>query len=343
MIKMSNPLISVIIPIYNVEKYLRRCLETVISQSYLNLEIILVNDGSTDTSGNICEEYAEEDSRIKIIHKENGGLSSARNAGMKIANGDYIAFLDSDDFIHPKMYEVMLETLINTDSDMVISGICMIDDDDTESLLFPLQCDFSKDYVVIEKDQILHQMVERDVVTVVQWNKLFKRAILVELEYPEGKYHEDVYVIHQQLFRCNRITYLEAELYYYVQRCGSIMHVESKKRLEDSIGGYLERISFMKEKGQQEAYDEAVSTLLLHILWKFKTIALMEGYSNLCKWLGEQFQQIAENFPETIPRNGDYMLLKSNPAKYCRRLRKLSRKEKRRINCYHLYKKFLKR
>lgn len=122
-------MLSVIVPVYNVEKYLARCIDSILKQSYSDLEIILVDDGSTDNSGKICDQYREIDDRIVVIHKQNGGLSDARNVGMKKANGQYLAFVDSDDFIHPRMYEILMNLLLDYKADMVISNFAYYDEE----------------------------------------------------------------------------------------------------------------------------------------------------------------------------------------------------------------------
>ncbi|MEG0087047.1 MAG: glycosyltransferase, partial [Niameybacter sp.] len=119
-VERTQPTLSIIVPVYNVEKYLPKCIESILAQSFTDFEVILIDDGATDKSGEICEEYANKDTRIKIIHKENGGLSSARNAGIELSNGNYIGFVDSDDFIHPQMYEILLREARSSNSDVVI-------------------------------------------------------------------------------------------------------------------------------------------------------------------------------------------------------------------------------
>lgn len=322
-------MISIIIPVYNVEKYIRRCMKSVLLQTYRDLEIILVDDGSTDMSGSICDEYAEGDIRIQVVHKVNGGLSSARNAGMRIATGEYIAFLDSDDFIHPLMYEIMLKTLLNNEADMVISGINTINEEDISTVKMSEKDSLDTRCMCVRKPDILRQIVDRDLVTVVQWNKLFKREVLEGIEYPEGRYHEDVYVIHRELYNCERVVYLNAELYYYVQRSGSIMHVESDKMIKDAIDGYCVRIGFMEEKGLKDDYNRAINMLLLYLHWKFKvTASLSNRFSDKCIWLGNIFQKYANIYREFIVGNDEYQALAHSPQKYYKLIKKYEKREK---------------
>lgn len=327
-----DALISVVIPVYNVEKYIRRCLASIISQTYKDLEIILVDDGSTDRSGEICDEIAQIDGRIQVIHKDNGGLSSARNVGKRAATGEFIAFVDSDDFVHPAMYELMLAVLLESGSDIAISDIFYIDEDDIKGFPVSLGDEIPDTYICIEKDDLMQQMVERDVVTVVQWNKLFKRCVLDGIEYPEGRYHEDVYVIHKQLYNCKKAAYLDARLYYYVQRKGSIMHAESEKMIQDAVDGYLDRISFMEDNGLESERERAVAMLLSYVSWKFEMTALGEGYSEKCAWLGEMFQRSMRCYPEYDLYKKKYRLLAGSPYKYyeamVRKQNKVERKKR---------------
>ncbi|MCM1103031.1 MAG: glycosyltransferase [Clostridium sp.] len=316
---MSDGLISVIIPVYNVEKYIERCLDSVVSQTYTNLEIILVDDGSTDSSGDICDHYKQKDRRIHVIHKRNGGLSSARNVGLRAAAGDYIAFVDSDDFVHPTMYERMLERLVETDSDMVVSEICKIDKGELEDFRFPSNEHLQGGYTCLEgRDVFIRLSDEDDIATVVQWNKLYKNSVMRGIEYPDGRVHEDVYVIHKELYNCSKVTYMDTALYYYVQRKNSIMHMETRRMIQDAIDGYLDRIEFMKEKSLDREYNCAASKLLSYLHWKFVSISISEGYTDTCQWIGESFKHYARDYGEILKDCEGYRRLNRNPQKYCR-------------------------
>ena len=220
---MDEDLISVIIPIYKVEKYLDRCIESVTSQTYKNLEIILVDDGSPDSCPQMCDVWAEKDSRIKVIHKENGGLSDARNAGIKASRGKYIAFIDSDDFVSPIFLETLYNDLISTGSD--ISVVDFLKFSDYEQIT---EDNASSELVTFEGLEKFNQLysAEIGVDIVVAWNKLYKTSIFEDSDilYPVGKINEDEFVIHKILSKCNKICFRNIKLYYYLQRTGSIMH-----------------------------------------------------------------------------------------------------------------------
>jgi len=267
-VEYTDNLISVIVSVYNIEKYIKKCVDSIRTQSYNNLEIILVDDGSDDTSGRICDKYAEIDSRICVIHKKNGGLSSARNAGLDIARGKYISLIDGDDYIHPQMFEKMLAILINEKADMISCGFQLVKEGIKENFSY-LQKNILPEYVCVEGKEILHQLWIRDNETVVQWNKLFRCELFKNCRYPEGRYHEDVYVIHHLLYKCKKVVYLHEKLYYYVQRQKSIMHTESRKVIFDAIEGYEERINFFKEHEFIKEYRKTIRMLFKYFKWKY--------------------------------------------------------------------------
>lgn len=236
-------LISIIIPIYNVEKYLRHCVDSVLNQTYENIEVILVDDGSPDKCGEICDEYAEKDERIRVIHKENGGLSDARNAGLAIATGEYVAFVDSDDYIEKDMYEKLYEAIRKANADMSIcnfkyvgeNGIDYFDNSD-----LPI-----KDNVLSGKDILLNELFEpKWHYWVVAWNKLYKRELFNDIHYPIGRIHEDEFVIHEILFKCRKVSCISKMLYNYVQRENSIVNQSYNIKRLDYIDAMLNRLDF---------------------------------------------------------------------------------------------------
>ena len=219
-------LISVIVPIYNVEKYLKKCIESIIQQTYDNLEIILINDGSTDNSPKICDNYAKKDKRIKVIHKKNGGLSDARNYGLEIATGKYISFVDSDDYIHKQMIEKLYNNLKANYSDISICNICNVYPNGKK-----MNLSIPETSVVEQKQKFYNIYNKYSVVTVVAWNKLYKKEIFKTIRYPLGKVHEDEWIIFDILKNAQKISYLNEPLYYYIQREESISNSFNLKRL----------------------------------------------------------------------------------------------------------------
>lgn len=226
-VKMRNELISVIVPIYNVEKYLHRCVDSILGQTYHNLEIILIDDGSPDNCSIICDEYAQKDYRIRVVHKTNGGLSDARNVGIEAATGEYLMFVDSDDFIAANMIEKLYHALLVNNADISICNFKYVDENGA-SILFNPRFSNSKlpiqDGVISGTDILKEKLFATKCwYWVVAWNKLYKKSIFSEIRYPVGKIHEDEFVIHAILMKCDKVACVSEMLYYYVQRSDSIM------------------------------------------------------------------------------------------------------------------------
>ncbi len=207
-----NDLISIIVPVYKVEKYLNRCVDSIINQTYKNLEIILVDDGSPDNCPKICDEYAKKDDRIKVIHKENGGLSDARNAGIKIANGKYIGFVDSDDWISVDFYSELYKLLTKYDADIAICDF--IRTDDNEKIIINNK---NKIENVYTQEQYLERYFKVGYQTTeyYAWNKLYKKSLMSEEQYPKGLTSEDVLGTYKAILKSERIAKTNEKLYFY--------------------------------------------------------------------------------------------------------------------------------
>lgn len=212
--------VSVIIPVYNVATYLDDCLKSVVSQSYRNLEIIAVDDGSTDSSGSILDEWAKKDSRIRVIHKENGGLSSARNAALDVATGDYIAMIDSDDFWDCDAVETMFSLLTGNNADMVIARGRRVDVEGNELPGNEKGTDTHYEGVISEEE--FWKERARDMFYVVAWSKLYKRELFDDIRFPKGKINEDVAVLWKIVKRCKVIYATERKIYNWRNTPGSI-------------------------------------------------------------------------------------------------------------------------
>lgn len=243
-----GPLISVIVPIYKVEEYLSRCVDSIINQTYKNLEIILVDDGSPDNCSKICDDYAKVDSRIKVIHKKNGGLSDARNAGMKVATGEYISFIDSDDWIDLETYSLTLEKMLETGSQIGAFNIISVTDE-------PFSPNLSDEYEVIDSQKAIENTIDDINVKTVAWNKIYSKSILKGLSFRKGKLNEDEFFTFYALDKANKIVYLYRQCYYYYQRSTSIMGRYNTRRL-DMLDGVKERMDFT-EKYYPEIYIKA--------------------------------------------------------------------------------------
>ncbi len=252
---MKQELISVIVPIYNVEKYLHQCVESIRAQTYTAIEIILVDDGSPDNCGQICDEYAEKDNRVKVIHKQNGGLSSARNAGMDIATGAYLTFVDSDDYIAPNMLEELYKELIKSGADLCISPFQRVDENG--SFLSKMDIDFIGS--ITRKEALYKLAYGWSGCPVVSCGKLGKMEIYKTLRFREGKVHEDEFMFHELLNNCNSITHVETIYYFYVQRQGSIVNSSFSIKRFDGVEAIIERAKFYLNIGWDDA-----ATAILH-------------------------------------------------------------------------------
>lgn len=220
-------MISIIVPIYNVERFLRNCVDSILKQTYRNIELILVDDGSPDDCPTICDYYASQDNRVKVIHQNNKGLSSARNAGLKIAKGEYISFIDGDDFIHDNYFEIMYKEIIETKSDISICLYCreekMLSDELVDNMTTMDSCQFENYYLNNTGGRVVT-------------NKLFKSSVFKAISFPIGKMHEDEFIIHHIGNVVNKVVLIPMYLYYYRQNNESIVSTGN--------GSYLFEINF---------------------------------------------------------------------------------------------------
>ena len=207
---MKNPLISVIIPIYNVEKYLRKCIDSVLAQTYTKLEIILVDDGSLDNCGKICDEYAEKDERVKVIHKKNGGLSSARNYGLEVARGEYISFIDSDDWVAPTFIEILLKTL--QEQQVKISAVGYFFVGPAKIKRESISPNKQKKQIISSQRAVQLGFESLGFFAV---NKLYARELFAGISFPQGQLYEDIATIYKVFLKTDKIALYDEPLYYY--------------------------------------------------------------------------------------------------------------------------------
>lgn len=234
-------LISVIVPVYKVPQYLNQCVNSIVNQTYQNLEIILVDDGSPDHCPAMCDEWAEKDPRISVIHKENGGLSDARNAGLDVASGEYIAFVDSDDWIAPDMYERLYQRLTEDHSDMAACGVEMVWEAGTGSRM--LTRPGSR---VLEREEAMRAIIEESWLKQPVWYKLYKTALVRDIPFPIGKCHEDVFWSYQAVGAANRVSVFDSPCYFYRQRSNSIMGVGYSLKRLDALEARAKRFQYIQ-------------------------------------------------------------------------------------------------
>lgn len=252
----DNVAISIIIPVYNVEVFLEQCLTSIEAQSFTDYEVILVNDGSTDSSAGIAQSYADKHNDWRLIHKENGGLSSARNAGIAEAKGKYICFVDSDDYIEPNYLQKLYEAAVLHEADMVIADYHEVDAAGQD-----LGKDKGRELYqpgVVERVKILTALTHVGdchfaTAVVVAWNKLIKTDIMKKFSYPEGVLHEDEFLIMPLLLACDKVVWIRDDIYAYRQREGSIMQDEKYARRHLRVlDAFEERIRLSKAVNDSE-------------------------------------------------------------------------------------------
>ena len=237
----EKALISIIIPVYKVEKYLEKCIQSVINQTYENLQIILVDDGSPDNCGKICDEYAKKDHRIEVIHKSNGGLSDARNKGLEIAKGEYIGFVDSDDYIEADMYEVLYNLLKQYNADVSICNFYTV----SQGKISIKNADNGiNEYNRIE---ILKEILLDKNIQSYAWNKLYKKELFDEIKYPIGKKYEDIGTTFYLLEKCNKVVVTGKSEYYYINRQDSIVNNVTESTITDYIELIMQRYDYIEK------------------------------------------------------------------------------------------------
>lgn len=218
-------MISVIVPVYNVANFLNDCLTSIINQSYNDIEIILVDDGSTDQSGEMCNKFAAKDERIRVIHQNNGGLSNARNVGLDVAKGKFVVFVDSDDYLHQKMIEKLYNAVVSWKADIACCDYTSIE----------FHNDSYSEIEVFKQRDAISKLFDDYGFQCFAWNKIYKSSLFEHIRYPERKLFEDIATTYQLFKRVNRVVYIKEKLYFYRQRTNSITKTKFNKRNRDLI------------------------------------------------------------------------------------------------------------
>jgi glycosyltransferase involved in cell wall biosynthesis len=257
------PTISVIVPIYNTEKYLKKCVDSILAQTFTNLEIILVDDGSQDNCPGICDDYKRKDQRIRVIHKENGGLADAKNAGLRLAKGEYIGFVDSVDYVKKDMYAVLYVLINQTDSDIAVCGFSEV----PSSGIVPCPMFISDHVMVLEQMDAVKEVLLGETIKSYAWNKLYRSALFEGIEYPAGKYFEDTATTYKLFIKAKRVALTDATKYYYLQRdeniCGNKINIKALSDyfnsnilvLEDIRENYPRYFKYCHKKAFQAGID----------------------------------------------------------------------------------------
>ena len=290
-----------------------RCVKSVVEQTYKELEIILVDDGSPDNCPAMCDEWSTRDSRIKVIHKENGGLSDARNAGVAIATGDYIGFVDGDDYINPDMYKIMMETMIDSGSEMVCCQYQeFIEGEDALGVL-P-----HKGYHELDKVQALDSLIDNAEIRQVVWNKLYQKSVLQDILFLNGKYHEDEFWSYQVIGRINRVAIVDYIGYNYLQRKDSIMGVRYSSKRLDAIEAKVLRQQYFENNFPELAFKGKVNLLFSCLYQGQLTLKCLSGEEEK-----KVFECLRKVYAEHVPNAKEMKELSNahkgwlNLARYC--------------------------
>lgn len=235
-------LISVIVPIYNVEKYMDMCIQSIVEQSYVNLEIILVDDGSTDSCPTMCDAWAERDSRIKVVHKENGGSALARNVGLDIAKGDYIAFVDSDDMMNRDMITILYNTAVEQNADIVECDYSIEENEVLNQTLHTISID------IYDSQRAMLGHIRDKVFRQVIWNKLYRTRSIDKIRFVEGKVIDDEFWTYRVIGNATKLARIEKKLYFYRQQDESVMHQRYSLTRLVSVEAHIERHKFISTK-----------------------------------------------------------------------------------------------
>ena len=238
--------ISVVVPIYKVEKYLCRCVDSILAQTFTDFELILIDDGSPDNCGAICDEYALKDARVRVIHQENRGVSVARNSGLQAANGKYIAFVDSDDYVAKDYLEVLITSMTDTNADIAVCSFTEVAEDTSD---FVSVSDKACLPVEFQANDKMIALCNSDQITNYLWNKLYKKDLFNEIRFPVNvAFWEDAAIMYRLFDLCEKVVFIDKTLYFYVFRSGSATkHVT----INDVLAQYhvcMERLEFLKEK-----------------------------------------------------------------------------------------------
>ena len=311
--------VSIIVPIYKVESYLHQCVDSILEQTFEDFEVILVDDGSPDGCPAICDEYAEKDSRVRVIHKENGGVSSARNAGLNAAQGKYIAFVDPDDFIHRDMFQLLLEKAEESNADIVMCNFDTYYPPEysgwkrASSAFLPTSMGRDTFAVFLAQPNNWHSFV--------LWNKLYKSHVWEGVHFPEGYIHEDEAVMHRVVERCQSVQIIENQLYYYRQNISSsIMGQGTRIQSFDKLTAIADRIVCASDNGWQEMSKAAIAG---YVYWLLELVMIFPYvkadkiyYRRMSDSLKLAFPYILRSRSVSLRQKVYLLLIRINPKLY---------------------------
>ena len=286
-------MISVIVPVYRVEPYLRQCVDSLLMQTYTNLEVLLIDDGSPDCCGSICDEYSKNDSRVRAIHTDNQGVSTARNLGIEEANGDLISFIDPDDWIEPTFYELLLARMKDTDADICACNYWMETETSKQKSCLP--------ETIYERKASIKALCESGISNYI-WNKLYRKELFNTIRFPVGKTYEDFAIMHLILHQSQRVAVIANLLYHYRTRSDSITKTYKAKNLIDYAGAYFSRYCFLKNEYADMFFEKQEDLLRLPAngisrIWRWWYGCSIDERKEYVERLKEYSNFAKENFP----------------------------------------------
>lgn len=261
-------LISVIVPIYNAEKYLNICIQSIVDQTYRNLQIILVDDGSTDLSFEICDNWGEKDSRIKVLHQKNQGAAMAKNQGLDLARGELITFVDSDDCIKKNMYDKLYKLMKNKQCDIVECNYQSF-----ENVILNEQDIIKEKIEICNNIKAMEYLIDNSKIKPVVWNKLYKRSVINNTRFPKGRYIDDEFWIYKVIDKANKVGIINDKLYFYRQHQDSIMGRKYNIRRLDAVDAMKERMLYIK-KNKPELEDKAALSYIATTMYHYQCLDL---------------------------------------------------------------------
>lgn len=264
-----SEVVSVVVPVFNAAPHLALCIESILCQSYPSVEIVLVDDGSTDDSGKICEYYARQEPQLKVVHQRNAGPATARNVGVGVAKGDYILFVDSDDWVDPSLVSHLREVMAATNADIVVGEFIRTANEQSQPRSAPVE----EATVLTSEDAIRALLGPQHVMWTVAVSKLFRRSALAGLDFPAGRLHEDEFFTFRALAQAGLIAHTSAAQYFYRQRPGSIMASQlDLRRGTDAIDAYRERADFLRQHGPADLVGEASAQVFRRQLQLYRVL-----------------------------------------------------------------------
>lgn len=307
---MEKDVVSVIVPIYNIEKYIDRCVESIVAQTYQNLEIILVDDGSTDNSGLICDEWEKKDKRIEVIHKINGGLSDARNTGIEKSRGELVSFIDGDDEIDKEMYEKLVKVLYRNNADISMCRMKKIE----PNREYPTREFLNDSDEIIFDGKEAMRFLLLDNIDCSVCLKVYRRKLFNELRFPFGKTNEDFAVLYKLFYRSKRIVYIQDILYFYYYRKQSITSSSFSIKQFDKLDNCLDMIAYISDNAP-DIIDEARYYLLMQSMYLLKKLCL-ENMENQYDKRYKQLREILQSNSNEL-LNSKYLTVKEKAMYLC--------------------------